>query len=226
MKYTFIRVFTLAKKKAKEYTRVTVKKYNPYHGADGKFTTASGAGGSAAGGEAQTSGASQTKETSQASGGNVTSETTQIAGTKEEGKASGKDDSNKEKPKKVSATRKGAEKLTATLNGIKTTDGRTIEAEVGQMHHTAAKHQQTQKKWFRDLIKNELPKTEEIISCEDKDGKKGIAYILRGEERRGVVITEVNKPKTKTSMSFKNEKELNNWIDTQNERIKGDKKDG
>ena len=50
MKYTFIRVFTLAKKKAKEYTRVTVKKYNPYHGADGKFTTASGAGGSAAGG--------------------------------------------------------------------------------------------------------------------------------------------------------------------------------
>lgn len=53
MKYTFIRVFTLAKKKAKEYTRVTVKKYNPYHGADGKFTTASGAGGSAASGETE-----------------------------------------------------------------------------------------------------------------------------------------------------------------------------
>lgn len=82
MKYTFIRVFTLAKKKAKEYTRVTVKKYNPYHGADGKFTTASGAGGSAASGEAQASAASETKETSQVSGGNAVSEATQIAGKK------------------------------------------------------------------------------------------------------------------------------------------------
>lgn len=220
MKYTFIRVFTLAKKKAKEYTRVTVKKYNPYHGADGKFTTASGAGGSAAGGEAQASGASQTKETSQASGGNGTSETTQITGTKEEGKASGKDNSNEEKPKKVSENQKHAEKITNVLNGIKTSNGMVLEATSKQMYHSVESHKQIRRKWFRDLVSENLPTTKKIFECTDIGGKRGIAFILDNGKRQGVVIVRKGTTEVKTAMAFRNKKELTRWVVKQVNRIK------
>lgn len=217
MKYTFIRVFTLAKKKAKEYTRVTVKKYNPYHGADGKFTTASGAGGSAG---AQASGASETKETSQASGGNAISETTQTAGAKEEGKASGKENLNEEKPKKVSENQKHAEKIANTLNGIKTSNGLVLEATSKQMYHSVESHKQIRRKWFRDLISENLPTTKKIFECTDIGGKRGIAFILDNGKRQGVVIVRKGTTEVKTAMAFRNKKELTRWVVKQVNRIK------